>query len=216
MRIFSEPSNSEFQLRRLELVRHLRRQGIADPRVLAVLERVPREWFVSDASRDSAYEDRALAIECGQTISQPYLVALMTEALELPGAVRVLEIGTGSGYQTAVLSQLASEVYSIERHAELSERARAALSELGLGNVHLRVGDGALGWPAAAPFDRILVTAATSQMPTALWEQLAPNGIMVAPIGDDSSQILQAWRKRDGEPERRILCNCRFVPLISE
>ncbi len=216
MRIFSEASNSEYQLRRHELLRHLRRQGIADPRVVAVLERVPREWFVSDASRESAYEDRALGIDCGQTISQPYIVALMTEALELHGAERVLEIGTGSGYQTAVLSQLAAEVYTIERHPLLSDRTRAALSELGVRNVHLRVGDGALGWPDAAPFDRILVTAAASQLPTALWEQLAPDGILVAPIGDDSSQILQALRKRDGEPEQRILCSCRFVPLVSE
>lgn len=180
------------------------------------MERVPREWFVRDESSASAYEDRALPINCGQTISQPYIVALMTEALELNGDERVLEIGTGSGYQTAVLSQLAAEVYSIERHPQLSEQARTALSKLSIRNVRLRVGDGALGWPDAAPFDRILVTAAASQLPAALWEQLARHGMVVAPIGDDNSQILQAWRKRDGEPEQRILCTCRFVPLISD
>lgn len=195
-------------------MRHLRRQGIADPRVLKAMGRVPRERFLDEEARAWAYEDRALAIECGQTISQPYIVALMTEALELHGAERVLEIGTGSGYQTAVLALLAAEVLTIERHPELSRRARMTLAGLGVDNVRFRVGDGALGWPEAAPFERIIVTAAASELPEQLWSQLAEGGLLVAPVGGEESQLLQAWRKQDGKPESRAICSCRFVPLV--
>lgn len=197
-------------------MRHLRRQGIADVRVLDAIEHVPRELFVPDEERDEAYADRALAIDCEQTISQPTIVAMMSAALELTGAERVLEIGTGSGYQAAVLSRLTAEVFSIERHAALSLRAAQALKNMGARNVHLRVGDGTLGWPEAAPFDRVIVTAATADVPPALWEQLREDGILVAPLGGEESQTLQAWRKRDGKSDRRALCGCRFVPLVSD
>lgn len=210
-----ELSVAESERRRRDLVRHLRRQGIADARVLEAMEHIPREHFISDDACDWAYEDRALAIECGQTISQPYIVALMTEALELRGKERVLEIGTGSGYQAAVLARLAGEVHTIERHAELSHRAQQALADLGATNVHFRIGDGSLGWPEAAPFDRIIVTAAASEVPAKLWEQLAEGGLLVAPVGDSESQLLQVWRKSGEQPESRVLCSCRFVPLVS-
>jgi len=209
-------SSAENVLRRRDLVRHLRRQGIADDRVLTAIEHVPRELFIPEDERDWAYANQALAIDCEQTISQPTIVAMMTAALELTGAERVLEIGTGSGYQAAVLSRLAAEVFSIERHAALSAQAARALEAMGARHVHLRVGDGTLGWPEAAPFDRIIVTAATADVPPALWEQLGEDGILVAPLGGEESQTLQAWRKRDGKSERRALCGCRFVPLVSD
>lgn len=184
--------------------------------MLAAIEHVPRELFVPEEERAWAYADQALAIACEQTISQPTIVAMMTTALELSGAERVLEIGTGSGYQAAVLSRLTAEVFSIERHAALSARAAKALETMGARNVHLRVGDGTLGWREAAPFDRIMVTAATADIPPALWEQLREDGILVAPLGGEESQTLQAWRKRDGKSERHMLCGCRFVPLVSD
>ncbi len=203
-------------LRRRDLTRHLRIQGIHDARVLAVMGSVPRERFVNAETADWAYEDRALAIDCGQTISQPYIVALMTEALELTGSERVLEIGTGSGYQAAILSRLAAEVFTIERHSELSHQAQQALARCGASNVHFHIGDGSLGWPDAAPFDRIIITAAAQEFPTVLWDQLAPDGILVAPVGDSERQILQAWRKTAEGPSSRALCDCRFVPLVSK
>ncbi len=209
-------SNADCTLRRRELARRLRRQGIRDDRVLQAIETVPRELFLPEDEQHLAYEDRALPIKCEQTISQPYIVALMTEALELTGDERVLEIGTGSGYQTAILAALAAEIDSLERHAELSAGAAAALAKLDTQHVQLHVGDGALGWPGAAPFDRILVTAAAYELPPALWDQLREGGLLVAPLGDDNSQLLEAWRKVNSQPEKRILCACRFVPLVTE
>jgi protein-L-isoaspartate(D-aspartate) O-methyltransferase len=208
-------STPEQVLRRRDLIRQLRREGIVDARVLQALEQIPREAFLPEELRDWAYENRALAIDCEQTISQPYIVALMTEALELTGAERVLEIGTGSGYQGAVLALLATEVYTIERHTHLSQQARATLERLQFTNIHFRVGDGSLGWPEAAPFDRIIVTAAADKLPTALWEQLAENGLLVAPLGDEQAQTLQVWRKSANGPQGKTLCGCRFVPLLS-
>ena len=209
-------SSAENLLRRHELVRHLRRQGIADRRVLAAMEATPREAFVPEEEQEWAYADRALAIDCEQTISQPSIVAMMSEALELTGSERVLEIGTGSGYQAAVLSRLAGEVFSIERHAGLAAQAAQALQQVGASNVNLRIGDGTLGWPEAAPFDRIIVTAAAEHVPHALWEQLQEGGLLVAPLGPESAQTLQVLRKRSGQPERKVLCGCRFVPLVSD
>jgi protein-L-isoaspartate(D-aspartate) O-methyltransferase len=203
-------------LRRRDLTRHLRIQGIHDARVLAAMASVPRERFVNAETADWAYEDRALSIDCGQTISQPYIVALMTEALELTGSERVLEIGTGSGYQTAILSRLAAEVFTIERHPELAHKAQHALAKFGASNVRFHIGDGSIGWPDAAPFDRVIVTAAAQEFPATLWAQLAPNGILVAPVGDSERQLLQAWSKTPHGPEARPLCECRFVPLVSE
>jgi protein-L-isoaspartate(D-aspartate) O-methyltransferase len=194
---------------------HLQGRGIRSAAVLDALARVPREKFVELSEQADAYADTALPIDCQQTISQPYIVALMTEALELSAQSRVLEIGAGSGYQTAILAELAGEVYSIERHAALAEQARARLGALGYRNVQLRVGDGTLGWYEAAPFDRIIITAAAEICPPALWEQLVEGGLLVAPLGPAHEQVLYAQRKVGGKPHSRYLTGCRFVPLVS-
>ncbi|MFH1264967.1 MAG: protein-L-isoaspartate(D-aspartate) O-methyltransferase [Planctomycetota bacterium] len=196
------------------LHKQLERRGIHDRRVLAALGRVPRERFVSQARLHEAYADRALPIGCGQTISQPYIVGLMTQALECSGQHTVLEIGTGSGYQTAILAELALEVISVERHAGLSEQAGGVLRALGCRNVTLGVGDGTLGWPDRSPYDRITVTAAAVRCPAALFEQLKEGGILVIPIGGHDYQTLQAIRKVAGEPQSVTLSPCRFVPLV--
>jgi protein-L-isoaspartate(D-aspartate) O-methyltransferase len=190
--------------------------GIRDPRVLAAIEQVPRHLFVPEALRAEAEADRPLPIGHGQTISQPFIVAYMTEALRLAGGERVLEVGTGSGYQTAVLAFLAREVYSIEIVPELSARAADALRELGYENVQLRVGDGRAGWREAAPFERIIVTAAPAEVPQALEAQLAPGGRMVIPVGGDpESQILEVIeRGADGVSTITELLPVRFVPLM--
>ena len=190
-------------------------RGIRDQRVLAAMGRVPRERFVADRDQAQAYEDHPLPIELGQTISQPYIVAAMLEALGLRPEEKVLEVGTGSGYVTALLSELAGEVYSIERHPELSARAAGVLSELGY-NAALVVGDGAHGWPAGAPYDAILVSAAAPQMPPDLFMQLREDGRMVLPVGPPAEQELQLVSKRNGSPLVQRLNGCRFVPLISE
>ncbi|MHC4406192.1 MAG: protein-L-isoaspartate(D-aspartate) O-methyltransferase [Planctomycetota bacterium] len=202
--------------KRQMLDKQLRRRGLADERLLDAMARVPRERFVAPNMIDQAYADRALAIDCGQTISQPFIVALMTEALQCTGREAVLEVGTGSGYQTAILAELAREVVSIERHARLSEDAAALLTELGYRNVTLTVGDGTLGWPARAPYDRIIVTAAAARCPAALFEQLEEGGVLVIPVGDPEYQTLKAIRKVAGAPREASLSPCRFVPLIGE
>ena len=200
------------------LVRRLIDQGIRDPRVLAAFARVPRSFFVPDEARDEAEADRPLEIGCGQTISQPYVVAAMIEALEMTGRERVLEVGTGSGYATAILAEMmpvSAEIRSVEIIPELASRARRVLAELGYGNVQLRVGDGALGWPEAAPFDAILVSAAPYEVPPALLDQLAPGGRLVLPVGPSpEQQELQLWRRvPSGRLEKRGLMQVRFVPL---
>jgi len=190
--------------------------GIRDPRVLGAVAELPRALFVPAPLRDEADADRPLPIGCGQTISQPFVVAYMTERLALRGFERVLEVGTGSGYQTAVLAHLAAEVYSIEIVPELAARARAILEdELGLTNVHLSTGDGAEGWPEAAPFDRIVVTAAAPEVPPALVAQLAPGGRMILPVGASlEDQMLRAVeRGDDGVNVSADLIPVRFVPL---
>ncbi len=196
------------------LRKQLQRRGIHDPAVLAAMARVPRERFLSPESRNEAYADRALAIDCGQTISQPYIVGLMTQALELSGTEKVLEIGTGSGYQTAILAELAREVVSMERHAALSQQAGQVLSELGHANLTLLSGDGTLGCPEHAPFDRIIVTAAAAECPPALFRHLEEGGILVIPLGGRDYQTLQAIRKAGGRPQPTNLSACRFVPLV--
>jgi len=198
------------------LRRQLSGRGITDPRVFAAMEKVPRQRFVSPEMQAEAYADRALCIDCGQTISQPYMVALMTEALELSGKEKVLEIGTGSGYQTAILAELAAEVVSIERHNLLSQQASKILQELGYRNVRLVVGDGTLGWPHQAPYDRIMVTAMAAQCPPALFDQLCEGGLIVIPIGGYEHQVLHAIKKVSGVAETITLTGCRFVPLIGE
>ncbi len=192
----------------------LAERGIADERVLDAMARVPRERFVPLDVLAETYADRALPIDCEQTISQPYIVALMTEALELRGDEKVLEIGTGSGYQAAVLAQLAGSVVTVERHPSLSEQAGQVLASLGYHNVKLIVGNGALGWPPGEPYDRVIVTAAAEVIPPPLFEQLREGGILVIPLGDFDSQTLTAVRKTYGQPAPTVLSGCRFVPLI--
>lgn len=189
---------------------------VRDPRVLEVVGRMPRHFFAPALSIADAYADSPEEIGYAQTISQPTLVAEMTEALHLRGTERVLEIGTGSGYQAAILGALAAEVYSIEVVSELAESARRRLAELGFSNVHVRLGDGHEGWPEAAPFDRIILTAAPERVPDALVAQLSEDGIMVAPEGPvNTVQRLLRYRKHAGAVTCEELCAVRFVPMIS-
>lgn len=194
----------------------IRGRGIRDPLVLEAMEQVPRHRFVPRHLVSRAHEDGPLPIGDGQTISQPFIVAEMTHLLRLTGAEKVLEVGTGSGYQTAVLARLAREVVTIERIARLSDRAREVLSCLGVQNVVFRVGDGSLGSPEDAPFDRILVTAAAPRVPPSLFVQLSEGGILVIPVGDRWEQDLLRVVKTGGRPDREFLGGCRFVPLVGE
>jgi protein-L-isoaspartate(D-aspartate) O-methyltransferase len=193
----------------------IRARGIGDPRVLEVMSRIPRHRFVPHASTFEAYGDYPLSIGRGQTISQPYMVALMSEELRLSGTERVLEVGTGSGYQTAILAELAAEVYSVELVCELIERTEKLLDELGYTNIRYRCGDGSLGWNDHAPYDRILVAAAADAVPRPLTSQLADNGILVIPVGDSRHyQTLSIVRRRGRHIETRRSIGCRFVPLV--
>ncbi len=194
----------------------IKARGIKDDRVLKAMLKVPRHLFVPPSLRDQAYGDFPLPIGEGQTISQPYIVALMTEALELKGKERVLEIGTGSGYQTAILAELAAWVYTIERYASLQNKAREILFELGYKNISFKIGDGTLGWPEAAPFDAIIVTAAAPQIPPPLIEQLAEGGRIVIPVGDEFSQMLVKGVKKGGILHTKNLEPVRFVKLVGE
>ena len=191
----------------------IRARGVRDSRVLRVVGRVPRELFLPEAQRPEAYEDRPVPIGFGQTISQPYIVAYMTEALQVESSHRVLEIGTGCGYQTAVLAELAAEVYSIELIDVLAERARRTLEGLGYANVHVRAGDGHAGWPEHAPFDRILAAAAPPAVPPALLEQLVDGGILVIPVGV-GVQELRVLQKIGNRTELLSTLAVRFVPMV--
>jgi protein-L-isoaspartate(D-aspartate) O-methyltransferase len=191
------------------------RRPHVSPRVLEAMRAVPRHLFV-DAPIEEAYRDRILRIGWGQTISQPSVVAVMTSALELTGSERVLEIGTGCGYQAAVLSKLAAHVDTIEILAPLGEAARNRLGRLGFSNIDVRVGDGYLGWPERAPYDRVLLTAAPERIPDALRTQLADGGILVAPVGPERNQRLVRWRARGGELAEEDLGPIRFVPMVHE
>jgi protein-L-isoaspartate(D-aspartate) O-methyltransferase len=195
---------------------HLRGRDIFAPRVLEAMARVPREEFVPDEWREAAYDDRALAIDCGQTISQPYVVAAIAQALHLTGGEHVLDVGTGSGYQAAVLAELAGDVVTIERHAKLSRQAAERLARLGYANVTCVVGDGTQGYADLAPYDAIVAAAATEEIPPRLFEQLREGGRMVLPLGPSDDQILYAVRKHDGKPQLMPLFPCRFVPLVSD
>ncbi|HEY4840521.1 MAG TPA: protein-L-isoaspartate(D-aspartate) O-methyltransferase [Terriglobales bacterium] len=200
---------------REEMVRvQLAGRGIRDARVLDAMRRVPRHEFVPEGYRDAAYEDHPLPIGEEQTISQPYIVAAMLEQLALRADDRVLEIGTGSGYVTSLLAVLCAGLYSVERHAVLAGLAEATLRRLGYFNVHIRVGDGRMGWAEYAPYDAILVSAATAEMPPALFAQLREGGRMILPVGPSSSQELQLITKSGGGAEVKILEGCRFVPLV--
>ncbi len=204
-----------FEAQRRQMVSdQLLARGIRDPRVLAAFSRVPRNLFVPEDYRDVSYTDRPLPIGEGQTISQPYIAALMTEWLAPAAGARVLEIGTGCGYQTAILAELDARVYSIERIPELADRTERLLSSLGYSHVKIRVGDGSLGWPEQAPFDGILVTAAAPAFPRPLLDQLAVNGRLLIPIESDVRQTLTLAERSSSGFVRKEICSCLFVPLI--
>lgn len=189
-------------------------RGISDPRVLAAMRKVPRHEFLPEVLQDRAYGDHAIPIGDGQTISQPYIVALMTELLELNGSERVLEIGTGSGYQAAILAELCKKVYTVERVKTLADRARAALDRLGYRSVAIKVFDGTYGWKDMAPFDAIIITAAAPEIPAPLVDQLREGGILVAPVGERYSQVLMKVRKTEAGIVREGNIPVVFVPLI--
>ncbi len=203
--------------RKIRLVMDLRNAGVTDTKVLAAIERIPREHFVAEAFLDQAYANQALPISCGQTISQPLVVGLMTQALEISGRQKVLEVGTGSGYQAAILSKLARRVYTVERHRDLLGEAEKRFTALGLHNITTMVGDGYKGWPAQAPFERILVTAAARLVPPDLVAQLSDaGGVMVLPVGDAGGlhQEVIRVRKNGKQFESERLFPVRFVPLV--
>jgi protein-L-isoaspartate(D-aspartate) O-methyltransferase len=214
-RVVAKQPAGDDSVGRMQFMLTLRRRGIGDAAVLRAMDEVPREYFVEDKFRDAAYADRALPIACGQTISQPYVVAYMTEHLGVQSEHRVLEIGTGSGYQAAVLSRLTREVVTIERYRTLADAARTRLETLGYRNVEVRLGDGLVGAPDRAPFDRIIVTAATEALPDGLIQQLAPDGVMVLPLGPHASpqNVVRLTKSQDGI-RREELIAVRFVPLL--
>lgn len=198
---------------RRRLAEELAGQGIRDERVLEAVRCIPRHLFVPEEMADQAYENHPVAIGQGQTISQPYMVACMSQALELQGGEKVLEVGSGSGYQTAVLKALNADVYTIERLPELSDRARGNVERAGFAGVHYRVGDGSRGWPEEAPFDRVIVTAGAPTMPVSLVEQLREGGSMVIPVGGEEEQELLLVRRENGRVTREKICSCIFVKL---
>ena len=201
--------------RKIELIMALRNQGIRDQAILEAIERTPREMFLGPSFQPMAYADQALPIACGQTISQPYVVAFMTDRLKLNDRSKVLEIGTGSGYQTAILSPLSRRVYTIERYRTLAKEAEERFKALGLANITQMVGDGYKGWPKQAPFDRIIVTAAAKDVPKALADQLAIGGIMIIPLeeGPLNQELVRITRDEQGFAQERLL-PVRFVPLV--
>ena len=207
----------DFAAQRQQMVqRQLQTRGINDARVLAAMAKVPREEFVAPESRAASYEDGPLPIGYGQTISQPYIVAFMTEQLRPKPNDRVLEVGTGSGYQAAILAELVSEVYSIEIVEPLAKNAEATLQRLGYKNVHLKIGDGYKGWPEKGPFDAIIVTCAPDKVPQPLVDQLKDDGRMVIPVGDRFAQQLYLLEKKNGQLKQSATLPVRFVPMTSE
>ncbi len=210
-----KPPTGDDKVVRMQFLLVLRQRGIGDTAVLRAMDEVPREHFVENAFVDAAYADQALPIACGQTISQPYVVAYMTEQLRLQPQHRVLEIGTGSGYQAAILSRLAREVISVERYRTLANATRIRLATLGYNNVEVLLGDGVAGVPDKAPFDRIMITAAAENVPEALVAQLAEGGLMILPLGPhNGSQHLVRITKRETGLEQEELIGVRFVPLL--
>jgi len=191
-------------------------RGIKTPRVLDAFYKVERHKFIPEALRTSAYADFPVPIGEGQTISQPYIVALMTECLDLKGEEKVLEIGTGSGYQAAILAELVREVYTVERFEVLAKGAESVFNELGYKNITIKVSDGTLGWTEAAPFDRIIITAASPRIPLPLTEQLKESGKLILPLGESFSQVLTVAEKKKGRFESVEVCGCVFVPLIGK
>jgi protein-L-isoaspartate(D-aspartate) O-methyltransferase len=212
----SSAEAAAFATLRLRMVDdQLRARGISDERVLAAMSRVPRHEFTAERYHDQAYEDHPLPIGEGQTISQPYIVAVMLQALSIKSTDRVLEVGTGSGYATALLAELAGQVFSVERHAGLADHARVLLAVLGYTNVEVIEGDGSLGYPAGAPYEAILVSAAAGEVPPALVAQLTEGGRMMIPVGAADSQQLQLIQIKNGQPQVMLRELCRFVPLIA-
>jgi len=206
--------NGEFAKERRAMTdSQIRARGVRDPLVLAAVSKVPRHLFVPDGMRESAYADEPLPIGQGQTISQPYIVAYMTETLGLKGGEKVLEIGTGSGYQTAVLAEIVREVWTVEIVESLSLRARSILDGLGYANIRYRVGDGSGGWPGSAPFDAVIVTAAAAKMPEILEGQLGPGGRMIVPVGTSLQELFLVRREEKGLTREKLLA-VRFVPLV--
>lgn len=203
------------EARKIRLIMELRKYGITNTDVLSAIEKIPREQFVVDSFLDQAYENKALPIQCGQTISQPVIVAQMTEQLELGDRMRVLEIGTGSGYQAVILSKLCRRVYSVERHKDLLKLAEERFKKLDIHNITTKYGDGSLGWEEQAPFDRIIVTAAASEMPHALIDQLKPGGILITPVGKYEQDLLKITKEKEDIKVEK-LANVRFVPLVSK
>jgi protein-L-isoaspartate(D-aspartate) O-methyltransferase len=203
------------EAKKIRLIMKLRRSLVTDTRVLSAIERTPRELFLPKALHERAYEDLALPIDCGQTISQPFVVGVMTQALQVEERMLVLEIGTGSGYQSAILSRLCRRVYTIERYKRLMAQAEKRFAELSLTNITTRVGDGSKGWPEQAPISRILVTAAAADVPPALADQLDEGGIMVVPVGEEygNQQVLRITRTAAGFDHEELL-PVRFVPLV--
>jgi protein-L-isoaspartate(D-aspartate) O-methyltransferase len=209
--------STEWKFERQRMVKdQIMERGVQDERVIDAMKRVPRHIFVEKTYHHQAYNDYPLPIGYGQTISQPYMVASMTELLELKGTEKVLEVGTGSGYQTAILGLLSAKVYSIERIAELTKQARTTLDNLGFRNINLMVGDGSMGWSDYSPYDGIIVTAGAPEVPTALIEQLAENGRLVIPVGDEFSQILNLVKKHKSRIYRKEFFGCTFVPLLGK
>ena len=208
--------NNFEKARKIMVNEQLKARGIHDKRVLEAMGKVARHLFVMENDKSKAYNDKPLTIDCSQTISQPYMVALMTQLLELTGNERVLEIGTGSGYQTAILAELSYRVYSVERHVSLAENAKTFLSELGYENIEIKTGNGTLGWPEVAPFDAILVAASAPEVPKELIEQLQNYGRLVIPIGSRDQQELTLIQKRGDSYISKSICGCIFVPLIGK
>jgi len=210
-------SPADYELERKRMVEHqLRNRGIRDPRVLAIMEKVPRHRFLPNPDDPGAYGDYPLPIGSAQTVSQPYMVALMTECLRLTGDERVLEVGTGSGYQAAVLAELSREVWTIERFSALAENARAVLQQLGYANVEVVVGDGTQGYAEKAPYDRIIVTAAAPRIAQPWLDQLKDGGRLVLPLGDRWGQTLTVLTKHGPKTTEESICGCVFVPLVGK
>jgi protein-L-isoaspartate(D-aspartate) O-methyltransferase len=203
-------------LRKRMVEEQLIARGIKGERLLAAFSKVERHKFICEELRPNAYSDFPIPISEEQTISQPYIVALMTECLDLSGSETVLEIGTGSGYQTAILAELAKEVYSIERFKSLAHQAEGLFKESGYNNIKLRLGDGTLGWPEAGQFERIIITAASPRVPLPLTEQLKEGGRMVLPLGESFSQVLTVVEKKNNKFEYKEICGCVFVPLVGK
>lgn len=210
----SREQNGYYVARKRMITEQMTTRGVKDPRVIAVMSRIPRHLFIPEALASQAYSDYPVNIGEGQTISQPFMVAVMTEALQLKGDEKILEIGTGSGYQSAVLAELCRHLYTIERFKNLANQARKILYDIGITNFSMRIGDGTLGWPEEAPFDGILVTAGGPVIPDVYSEQLKEGGRIVIPVGDEESQQLIVAVKTGNNLQQEVISGCRFVKLI--